>query len=74
MDYIMRYVFSISLGYTLLEFITVIIIILMHGIAHYSIHSGGPYMDFSFFSQSTCYFYAVLHIWTIYDIMIFKLG
>ena len=40
----------------------IIIIILMHGIAHYSIHSGGPYMDFSFFSQSTCYFYAVLHI------------
>ena len=42
--------------------IIIIIIILMHGIAHYSIHSGGPYMDFSFFSQSTCYFYAVLHI------------
>ena len=40
----------------------IIIIILMHGIAHYSIHSGGPYMDFSFFSQSTCYFYAVSHI------------
>ena len=42
--------------------IIIIIIILMHGIAHYSIHSGGPYMDFSFFSQSTCYFYAVLHV------------
>ena len=60
------------LGYTLLEFIIVITIILMHGIAYYSVHVVGLW-NLSL-PQSTRYFYAVSHMWTIFDIIIFQLG
>ena len=66
------------LGNTLLEFIVVIIIILTHGIAYYSVHSCSPYGK-KMFPQSTCISMSYVHmyvsnIWTIFDIIIFKLG
>ena len=56
------------LGYTLLKFIIVIIIIITHG---NNLHCS--FMHPLWKKIPTCYFYAVSHIRTIFDIIILKL-